>query len=315
MLNNPNDKAKRRPVDALFGDDNAPALPNYVVEPPMPANQVTPPIQFDGEPVIVPTVPETTMPERQEPIELTSTPMRSEPLPLTLPTLSHTEDPRFLTLSFQIERLYDQVKNDLRDSPKLTEQCFDLLLHARQAYEQRDYAHAEYFIQATDAKLRRSAKSIEAVRHPTVIALWAWEIVAILLGGSIVAISYITGLTLFGLPINSDLLVLLRTLGWGMVGGVFGAMTSLPRSVQDREYDPQSNMNYFAHPFIGLLIGAVLFVISEAGILAGNVVIGDLKIGPIFLYVFAALAGFKQEYVVEFFDGILKAVFRKQNSK
>ena len=109
--------------------------------------------------------------------------------------------------------------------------------------------------------------------------------------------------------------MLLRALGWGMIGGVFGAITSLPRSVLDRDYDPQSSMNYFAHPFIGLLIGAVLFVISQAGILAGNVVIGDLKIGPIFLYVFAALAGFKQEDVVEFLEGILKAIFRKQQAK
>jgi hypothetical protein len=148
-----------------------------------------------------------------------------------------------------------------------------------------------------------------------VLALWAWEIIAIVLGGSIVAISYISGLTLFGLPINSDLLVLLRALGWGMIGGVFGAITGLPRSVQSRDYDPASNMNYFGHPFIGLLLGAVLFVISEAGILAGNIVIGNFQVGPIFLYVFAALAGFKQEYVVEFFDEILKAVFRKQQTK
>ena len=229
-----------------------------------------------------------------------------------MPSLPHTEDPRFLTLSFQIERLYDQVKNDLRDSPKVTEYCFDLLLQARQAYEHRDYAHTEYFIQATDAKLKRAAKSVQAARHPILIGLWAWEIVAIVLGGGIVAISYITGLTLFGLPVNSDLLILLRALGWGMIGGVFGAITGLPRSIQSRDYDPASDMNYFAHPFIGLLIGAVLFVISEAGIIAGNIVIGSVQVGPIFLYVFAALAGFKQEYVVEFFDGILKAIFRKQ---
>lgn len=311
MSNNPNDKAKRRPVDALFGDDNALALPNYVVEPPMPANEITPPIQFDGEPVTITNVPEPSPSEQKEQIDLPTTSIRSDPLPAAMPALPHTDDPRFLTLSFQIERLYDQVKNDLRDSPKLTEFCFDLLLQARQAYERRDYAHTEFFIQATDAKLKRSAKSFEAARRPIVIALWAWEIIAILLGGSIVAISYITGLTLFGLPINSELLVLLRALGWGMVGGVFGAMTGLPRSVQSRDYDPAYDMNYFAHPFIGLLIGAVLFVISEAGILAGNVVIGNFQVGPIFLYVFAALAGFKQEYVVEFFDGILKAVFRK----
>ena len=34
---------KSRPVDALFGDDNAPALPSYIVEPPQPVTTVAPP--------------------------------------------------------------------------------------------------------------------------------------------------------------------------------------------------------------------------------------------------------------------------------
>jgi hypothetical protein len=79
--------------------------------------------------------------------------------------------------------------------------------------------------------------------------------------------------------------------------------------VQRREYDPAYAMHYFARPILGTLLGALLFVISQAGILAGNLIIGDFKAGPIFLYVFAVLAGFKQEYVGEFFDNLMKAMF------
>ena len=312
MQNNPNE-GKRRPVDALFGESNtSSSLPNYVVEPPMPANQVTPPIEFDAEPRATSTpAPSLFEHELTSPVDLATTPSLPEPAPISTASQVHLDDPRFLTLSFQIERFYNEVKTELHDSPTLTDYCFDLLLQARQAYERRDYPMTEYFIQATDAKLKRSAKSAQASRRPIVFALWAWELVAFLIGGSIIAISYIQALTLFGLPINAELLVLLRSLGWGMVGGVFGALSNLPRFVQFREYDPAYNMNYFAHPLIGLLIGAALFVISQAGILAGNIVIGNFQAGPIFLYVFALLAGFKQEYVIEFFDNVMQAILRK----
>jgi len=288
MLDNLN--RKRRPVDALFGDEVTPAAPNYMVEPPQPANSVTPP-------ALEPDAPEPLV-RPAEPAPIVSAP--SEP-----PT---SEDPRFLTLSFQIERLYDDVKTQLHDSAQATNTCFDLLLQARQAYERRDYARTEFFIHATDAKLKRSAASMQASRRPTMVALWGWEMIALGVGGGIVALSYVTGLTLFGLPVAMEFIVLLRALGWGMIGGAMGAAYNVTRDVQRREYDPASTMHYVARPLLGLLMGALLFVLSQAGILAGNLLIGDFKVGPIFLYVLAVLAGFKQEYVGEFLDNLMKAI-------
>ena len=301
MPDQPN-PAKHRPVDVLFGEGNSPMLPNYVVEPPMPPANITQPIEFDGKPL--PPLDERAASD----LPIFSTPpVFTEP-----PSFSHSDDPRFVTLSFKIERLYDDIKAQLQDSPTLTQSCFDLLLHARQAYERHDYAHTEFFIQATGAKIKASAQSVQAARRPIVSALWAWEITALLLGGIIVAISYVTGLTLFGLPIATELIYLIRALGWGMIGGVLGAMINFSRLVQAREYDPAFDLNYFARPLIGLLLGALLFVFSQAGVLAGDIVIGDFKGGPIFLYLFAALAGFKQEYLVEFFDNIFKTIFHPQ---
>ncbi len=299
MLNQPSNK--RRPVDALFGDDAAHTTPNYIVEPPQPANRITPP---SIEPAV------------SSPLENAPEPLvqASEPIAITAATderptsFTGSEDPRFLTLSFQIERLYDDVKAQLNDSPKTSSACFDLLLQARQAYERRDYARTEFFIHATDAKLKRSAASAQASRRPIMVVLWAWELVALLIGGGIVALSYVTGLTLFGLPVAPEFIVLLRTLGWGMIGGAMGAAYNITRDVQRREFDPAYTMHYFARPLIGLLYGAVLFVLSQAGILAGNIILGDFKVGPIFLYVFVVLAGFKQEYVGEFLDNLMKAL-------
>jgi hypothetical protein len=300
MLTNSNSESRRRPVDALFGEESSVAS-NYIVEPPKPPTTITPPmVESTRAADATNDAPPATFASEPPPVILP--PAESMPEPAR-------EDPRFLTLSFQIERLYDEVKSQLRDSPQLTERCFDLLLQARQAYERHDHAHTEFFIQSTDALIKRSIKSAQASRSPVVLGLWVWQMVALLIGVLIVALSYVTGLTLFGLPVATELIVLIRTLGWGMIGGVIGAIYNLTRFVQRREYDPAYAMHYFARPILGTLLGALLFVISQAGILAGNLIIGDFKAGPIFLYVFAVLAGFKQEYVGEFFDNLMKAMF------
>lgn len=301
MLTNSNNESRRRPVDALFGEESS-AASNYIVEPPKPPTTITPPLIEAARAAEMPNDAPSSATFASDPPPVSLPPAESMPEPAR-------EDPRFLTLSFQIERLYDDVKSQLRDSPKLTERCFDLLLQARQAFERHDHARTEFFIQSTDALIKRSVKSAEGARSPVVLGLWVWQLLALLIGVIIVALSYVTGLTLFGLPVAAELIVLIRTLGWGMIGGVIGALYNLTRFVQRREYDPAYAMHYFARPIFGMLLGALLFVLSQAGILAGNLIIGDFKAGPIFLYVFAVLAGFKQEYVGEFFDNLVKAMF------
>lgn len=294
---------KARPVDALFGDDNAPALPNYVVEAAPPVTTVAPP-------------PPDALPRAPSDAIAPPPPPALEPAsPIFAPSAArepHAETDRFAPLAERIERLYGEVKMDLHDSQIATEYCFDLLRQARQAVEARDYARAEYHIQLVDAKLKRSQRSMKAARGLGVIFLWMWELLALAIGGGLLALTYVVNLTLFGLPVAADLVVLLRAIGWGIVGGVSGALYNLPRAVHLREYDAAYAMSYVARPFIGALLGAILFLLSQAGIVAGNLVVGDTKIGPIFLYVFAILAGFKQEYVGEFLDGVLRAVFRSK---
>lgn len=299
--------SKPRPVDALFGDENAPALPSYIVEPAQPVTTVAPPPPDPpppSAPVVPPAAAATTAPP---PVFEPDVPT---PEPIFVPHQPRALDDRFAPLAERIERLYGEVKMDLRDSQAATDFCFGLLMQARQAVETRDYARAEFCIQSVDAKLKRSQRSMKAARGLGVVFLWLWELLALAVGGGLLALTYVVNLTLFGLPIAPELIVLLRAAGCGVIGGVLGALYNLPWFIQFREYDPAYAMNYFARPFVGALLGLVLFLVSQAGILAGNLVVGDVKIGPIFLYVFAILAGFKQEYVGEFFDGIMRAIFR-----
>ncbi len=210
----------------------------------------------------------------------------------------------------RIRLLYEQVNEDLSDSPAVGDYAMNTLKLAREALLKQDFANAEFCVQAVEAKLKRSAVSMQMARSPKMYLLYGWEFLMLLVSALFIAVTYTGNDKVLGITVAPEFLALLRAVGWGGVGGVIGALYNLPWFIQFREYDPAYNMHYFARPLLGLVIGAVLFLISQAGILAGNIIIGNFQVGPIFLYVFAVLAGFKQEYVTEFIDNVMKAVFR-----
>ncbi len=296
---------RRRPVDALFGDSEAAALPSYVVEAPKPVTTVSPPPVAE-QPVMPapaerPAVEPATIPEADVPIAP----------PETVPARDVNGE-YFAFLADNIRQLYDRVSTQFADSPAIADYCMKMLLAAREAYLIRDFATAEFYTQSVDAKLKRSVRSVRWSRSPVTWFLWLWELA--LLGASlaVIVISYIPALTLFGLPVAFELIILMRALAWGMLGGVIGALYNMPWFAQFREFDPAYNMSYFARPLLGLVIGAVLFLFSLAGLVAGNVILpgSQESLGPILLYPIAALAAFKQEYVLEYLDQLLRAVFR-----
>jgi hypothetical protein len=142
--------SKSRPVDALFGDDNAPALPNYIVEPAQPVTTVAPP-PLDAAPPSAPVIPADVAPPPAPPV---FGPDMPTPEPMIVPRAQpRSYDDRFTQLAERIERLYGEVKMDLHDSKVATDFCFGLLMQARQAVEARDYARSEFCIQSVDAKL------------------------------------------------------------------------------------------------------------------------------------------------------------------
>ncbi len=292
----PPNQPRPRPIDVLFGESAIAQTPAYVVEPPRPATDVSPP---------VPAAPETIETPAPQPV---ARPSASSAMP-------SKDNPQFAAyLSNMIRQLYDDVATQLSDSPTVAEFCLGLLMQAREAYQNGDYALAEFYAESVMTKMKRSAKSVKASSSPVVWLLWLWQLSMLVVGGALIGMTYISNLTLFGLPVAAEVVVLMRAAGWGCIGGVIGAIYHMPWFVQFREYDPAYNMNYFARPLQGLFIGAVLFLISQTfldGQLAtpsGNA--GEARTGPVLLYVVAAFSGFGQQYVWEFFDGVLKAIFR-----
>jgi len=349
----PSRSAKRRPVDALFGESVATVVaPTFLVEPPQPVTTVSPPMP-EALPTAEIAVPPPPAADALPSETLASVPgeLVEEMLPLGAPSeriaeappapemaaftppmskadvgmaLSPTAEASLpdmaslqaeaeyaLGMSERITRLYDDVKADLAGSPAIGDHCLETLKQARAAYLKCDYAAAEFYVQSVDARLKRNVRSVRASRSPVVWVLWLWELTVFGICSSIVAISFIVNLTLFGLPVAPELVVLLRTFGWGGIGGVLGAMFKMPWRVQSREYDPADNMDYFARPLKGIAIGGLFFLLAQVGILGTSLTLPrEVPVGPVFLYLFTVLAGFKQEYVGEFFDGVMKAIFR-----
>jgi hypothetical protein len=130
-----------------------------------------------------------------------------------------------------------------------------------------------------------------------------------------VGITYIASLTLFDIIVHPDLLIGMRIVGWAIIGGVISAVYNMPRFVQFREYDPAYAMNYFSRPLQGLLAGALIFLISQS-FLAGTIrpEPSQVPTGPVPLYILSAFVGFGQQYFWEFFDSLLRSIFRNPTS-
>ncbi len=301
---NQSDPVKRRPVDALFGDSSAASSPGYVVEPPQPVTTVSPPPPEQiPAPAPAPATPPVPPPVAAPP-PATSRAPTFDPEPAVAAVPAAPPD--------RISQLYDEVKKQLGDSRVVANECMGLLLKAREAYTKQDFAAAEFYAESAEVRMKRSELSQRAARRPIVWAMWLWNLAMLFAGLLSVAVTYILNLTLFGLPVAPEAIVLMRALAWGAVGGVLGALVSIVSVMRRRELDPANDASYFARPIVGALLGGVLFVLSQAGVIAGNIDVGDVHIGPIFLYVFAALAGFGQDIMLESLRNILRTIFRTQ---
>lgn len=290
-----------------------------------PLSPTPPPASPRVQPPSVPAAPQFMPPPPPPPVM--AAPLRPlQPAPLdplfglanTFPSrmasaaaFSKDQSPYALYLSDMIRHLYEEVTIQLADSPTVSDYCMGVLLKAREAYQSGNYPLAEFYAESVDAKLKRSAKSVRASSGLGTLLLWLWQFSMLGFGGLMVGVTYIPNLTLFDVIVNFDLLIGLRIVGWGIIGGVISAVYNMPRFVQFREYDPAYAMNYFARPLQGLLAGSLIFLVSQP-FLTGTIrpEPNQAPAGPVLLYVLSAFIGFGQQYVWEFFDSLLRAIFR-----
>ena len=181
-----------------------------------------------------------------------------------------------------------------------------------------DLSQAEYYIEEVRSKLSRSQDPIPAGEKMNVVLLLLWSVAFWVLCLPLALLPWFapTGqIANWNFKIPIELIPLLATVGWGGTGGVIGTLYNMTWFVQMREYDPAYNLDYFLRPIKGFIAGGVMMLIFTAGIATLNgpqAALGTDKasLGFALVYLGAALAGFKQEYVYEWFDSILKVFFR-----
>ena len=100
-----------------------------------------------------------------------------------------------------------------------------------------------------------------------------------------------------------------NTAAWGSVGGVLGALYSLYwHAAKVKDFDKQYLMWYVVQPVIGVIIGALVYVIIGAGFitLIGETASGQQTPLQLFPYAVACIAGFRQRFILEVVDRMIQ---------
>lgn len=262
-------------------------------------------------------------PEDQvEPIELPDRELTEEERAQIMDRLG---DERIRTLETAIDEAYEGVRLEVGDNRDITTECYNQLLKARDIVLRRDaakIAQAEYYVESVRARLRRAAQSEAAARK------YQWPI---LVWGLLWFAAFLTLLILLNenwfreaifLSDNSnalvDLDIFLSTMIWGGIGGVVAVLYSLFKHVGQRDFDVHYSLSYLGKPFMGLILGATVYmvfnlVIRALGISptgaeeAGKVTVPAVAPGVIYLAAWAS--GFKENRVFDLVDQGMKSVF------
>ena len=107
---------------------------------------------------------------------------------------------------------------------------------------------------------------------------------------------------------------------WGCLGGIVDAFLALMEHFSDQDFDRQFQSWYFLHPLMGISLGAVVYLIFQAGLASvGNSVTttgtATVQVGITALSIVVAfLAGFKQTSAIAFISGIGDSIFNSKGS-
>ena len=107
---------------------------------------------------------------------------------------------------------------------------------------------------------------------------------------------------------------------WGCLGGIVDAFMALMGHFTSQDFDGQFQSWYFLHPLLGLSLGAVVYLIFQAGLASvGNSVsttgTATVQVGITALSIAVAfLAGFKQTSAIAFISGVGDSIFNSKGS-
>ncbi len=255
-----------------------------------------------------------------ERLELPDRPMTPEERERMLRRLG---EQRLQALDKEITKIYDQVLAKVGENEEIATDCYNLLLKARDIVLRRDAARisqAEYYVETVRARLKRSTESETSVKkYAWLITVWgfAWGMfylaLLILLNHPWFQAVLAPG---SGTPIVNDTETFLRAMVWGGIGGVVAVLYSLFKHAGRRDFDSQYNLSYVGKPFLGLVLGATVYMIFQlmmtVGILPASLQVqngGGTTVTPWIIYPLAWAGGFKENRIFDLVDRIIKRLF------
>jgi hypothetical protein len=238
--------------------------------------------------------------------------------------LARLGDTRIQALDQEITKVYDQVLTQVGENEDIANECYNQLLQARDIVLRRDAARipqAEYYVEQVRARLKRAAESEVAAKK---VAWWItgwgfmWGVVFL----AVLILFNQSGLRNLVLPtvlteLSVDMQVFLSSMIWGGIGGVVAVWYSLFKHVGQRDYDTQYNLSYVGKPFLGLVLGATVYVffllllnlrILPIGLQQGYET-GTAAVTPWIIYPTAWASGFKENRIFDLASRIMKRVF------
>lgn len=223
-----------------------------------------------------------------------------------------------------IDGQYDRILRDNVSVNKwITDWCHNLLAEARNIVLHRqveNLAKAEWNVQQVRARLDRAEESEKkALRYAWPITIWG-----VIWFGIFVFLIFDPGflLQILGIPETSDPFlvpeIFLRTLFFAGIGAVAAVFYHLFKYVQERSFDSQFGLSYVSKPFMGMILGSMIYLtifvvtralqIAPAGLAVGDTTAVTDVMYLALLYFIAMAAGFKENVAFDLLNRVIKSV-------
>ncbi len=235
---------------------------------------------------------------------------------------------RIQELDQEITETYGQVLSKVGENKDLATAAYNQLLKARDILLRRDASRipqAEYYIEQVQARLKRATESERAAKK------YAWRIFG---WGALWGVIYIAILLLLNYEFFREIVVpsgtqnggtatdvFVQAMLWGGIGGVAAVWYSLFKHVGRRDFDSQYNITYVGKPFLGLILGATVFMVFQLlirtlGILPAGVQgiegLDGLSVAPGIIYLMSWACGFKENRIFDLVDRVMKQIFSSE---
>ncbi|MGD1119387.1 MAG: hypothetical protein ABR886_07860 [Dehalococcoidales bacterium] len=231
---------------------------------------------------------------------------------LTASLIATDEKEQKAKLSRELERLGALVAED-SGSAAVTDDCNKLLDDARSLLQA-----VSIDVNAVLSKFGKvKQRLIQAYESRSAWPTWFW----ILMGANLLYLALIGVFIGWKMLIpgqgnlGSTAYVCLACALWGGFGGVVDAFFALHTHFSSQDFDRQYRPWYFLHPLLGLSLGAVIFLVLQAGLMAvSDTSLKEVKNSPVGVtalpIALAFLAGLKQNAAIEFLGRVVKSMFQ-----